>query len=652
MHGLTFGRCVDITRPGDTGMRRGRYDAVMPKRRARLAVVGFAFAIPVAIPVVLRLATAGARERASAPPSIEEPAAPEAAPPPPVQVALAPPVAVAPATFEGHVLSTGTGAPIPGAELTFSRGDAAELVRAGPDGAFLFTAHFPGRWLLAAVAAPGYFPFAPEWGFSPLQFDALPGQQVRGVDVFLAPALELDGAVVDEDGAPVPDAEVTLLGGGGRALILIPDHFVADESGRFQAAAPQGSVLEARRPGYYPGHALVDLLSVVNGRVRIVLGSAWAGDEPARAALTGRVVTEDRRPVADALVEARQTRGWAYDGATVAQAVTDADGRFRLVDLDPSPHQLSARAEGYTPTLLRRVLPGGPDAQIVLTAGGRLRGCVRDGETGTSVAPFTVLAYDARDRLRSVPDQQASVADASGCFTLDALPPGTVDLVVLAPRYAPAQVAGVEVPSPPAQGQVEVTLAAGGVVTGTVRDEESGAPISGARVTAEPVTLLEDGRVPVHSTVAETTTGDDGSFVVNALPCSVRLHAYAAGHHPGASAAVDVPSGGVIWPVVIGLRPMLEGDSGPVDPVGIGAVLMPEGDGLAIGGLRPGSAAEASGLVPGDELLEIDEHPVSELGLGGAVEALRGPEGTPVFLLVRRGVTEFQVTVPRQRKRG
>jgi C-terminal processing protease CtpA/Prc len=97
---------------------------------------------------------------------------------------------------------------------------------------------------------------------------------------------------------------------------------------------------------------------------------------------------------------------------------------------------------------------------------------------------------------------------------------------------------------------------------------------------------------------------------------------------------------------------VLEGDAGPVDPVGIGAVLIPEGEGLAIGRLRPGGAAEASGLVPGDELLEIDERPVSQLGLGGAVEALRGAEGTTVFLLVRRGVSEFQVQVPRQRTRG
>ncbi len=620
----------------------------MRKPRARLAVAGLAVATVTSIAVLLA-ASRTPEPAPEVPPPVEE-VAPAASPPQPVRAKGASPEgAVEPAVFEGHVLSTGTGAPVPGAELTFSRGDAAEVVRAGADGAFRFIARIPGQWLLAAVWAPGYFPFAPEWGYSPLQFDAIAGEGVRGVDVFLSPALELEGSVVDEDGKPVPGAAVSLLGGAGRALILIPDRFVADDAGRFRVAAPLDSVLEAEAPGYYTGHAVVDLLAIVNGRVEIALGSAWAGRTPPRAALTGRVVTEDRRPVPAALVEARQAEGWPSGGATVAQALTDADGRFRFADLDPAPLELSARADGYTPGLVARAVPGGPNAQIVLSAGGRLHGCVKDGDTGESVAPFTVRAYDARDRLRSVPDEQASVADPSGCFTLDALRPGTVDLMVLAPRYAPARVAAVEIPEPPQEGEVQITLSAGGVITGTVRDARTGAPLPDARVTAEPVPPPDHEAAQAGLTVAETTTGPDGSFVVNALPASVRLRAYAAGHNP-ASEAVDVPAGGVIWPVIIDLSPAQDADAAPVPPVGIGAVLVPEEDAVAIGALRPGSAAESSGLEPGDRLLEIDQRPVAALGLGGAVEALRGPEGQPVLLRIRRNAAEFEVLVPRQRR--
>jgi C-terminal processing protease CtpA/Prc len=108
-----------------------------------------------------------------------------------------------------------------------------------------------------------------------------------------------------------------------------------------------------------------------------------------------------------------------------------------------------------------------------------------------------------------------------------------------------------------------------------------------------------------------------------------------------------VVPGGVTGPITVVLRPHLEGDVGPVEPAGIGAVLVPEGDGLAIGALR----GEAGGLAPGDEVLEVDGQSVAELGLGGAVEELRGAEGTSAFLVVRRGNTTLDVEVPRRRQR-
>ena len=75
---------------------------------------------------------------------------------------------------------------------------------------------------------------------------------------------------------------------------------------------------------------------------------------------------------------------------------TDADGRFRFTELDRSPHQLTARADGYVPGLVSRVLPGGREVTIPLAAGGRLRGCVRDAQTGAPVAPFTIKVFFSR----------------------------------------------------------------------------------------------------------------------------------------------------------------------------------------------------------------------------------------------------------------
>jgi hypothetical protein len=621
-------------------------------RRVRIAAL-------LASPFLLALLFAGLLELvgAGAPAPEGVPAVQASEPPPaaalPIRIGSPAPAAPrdpSPGPFEGRVLSAATGAPIPGADLTFSRGGAAASVRAGPDGAFLFQPLVAGQWLLATASAPGFFPFAPEWGYSPVQLEAAPGRRVRGLEVFLTPAVELAGVVEDEDGLPVPAAEVVLLGSAGRALITIPGRFVTDAAGEFQAAAPEGSVLEARKAGYYPGHAKVDIQVLVNGRIRITMGAALAGSEPARARLAGRVVGPDGRPVPGALVEAGRTHGWAYNGTPVGQALTDADGRFAFAELDRSPHRLTARAEGYQRATVGRVLPGGPEVKIALPRGGRLHGCVHQASGGAPVAPYSLRVYFGSNGFRSDPDLQVSVADPSGCFSVDELEAGQVTVVVVAPGHAPSEPTQVDVPSPPAAAQLEVSLGSGGTVAGVVRDEVTGEPLSGAWVSAEAVANPYD-LVPPTTKLAETATGLDGAFTLGGLPREVRLIVNAARHHASSSGVVQVPAGDVGGPVTVALRPVLEGDIGPVQPVGIGAVLQPQGDELVVGGFRPGTPAEASGLVPGDQLLEIDGHPVSELGLGGAVEAIRGPEGTVVYLLVRRGNGTVDVEVPRRRQR-
>ncbi len=521
-------------------------------------------------------------------------------------------------------------------------------MRSDPQGAFLFRPPTDGRWQLAAVAAQGFFPFAPEWGFSPVQLESAPGRHVRGIEVFLTPASEITGLVVDEDGAPVAGADVQLLGAGGRAaLIPIPSRFVTDAVGRFRAAAPQGSILEASKIGYFPGHAKVDVPAMLEGRVRIILAPAASGAAPPRAALVGRVVSHDGWPVPGALVEAGKTHGWAYSGTPVAQIVADGDGRFRFDQLDRSPHQLTARADGYVPGLVSRVLPGGPEVTITLAAGGKVHGCVRDARTGAPVAPFTVLVYFSRGSFRDRPDTSVSVANPSGCYLLEEVEPGPNTIVIQAPHRAPSLPTAVEVPPPPEAAELDVALASGGAIAGVVREEGSEAPLAGARVTAHGASL-DDFGAPV-TVVGEATTGPDGSFTLGGVSELVRLVVDAAGHQQRSSGLVQVAPGTTVrlW---LDLRTQRAEDPGPVDPVGIGAVLAPSGDKVIVGAVRPGHGP-AGGLVPGDELLEIDGHAVADLGLGGAVEALRGAEGTLVFLDVRRGNSTLQVEIPRGRRR-
>ena len=130
-------------------------------------------------------------------------------------------------------------------------------------------------------------------------------------------------------------------------------------------------------------------------------------------------------------------------------------------------------------------IPGTYTVWSALARGGRLHGCVRTAEGGAAVAPYSVKFFFSSNGWRNDPDVELSVADPSGCFTLNELEVGDCMMVVLAPGHAPSDPSRVTVPPPPQIGEVEVRLGAGGMVTGVALDERTGAPLPGAMGTSE-----------------------------------------------------------------------------------------------------------------------------------------------------------------------
>lgn len=80
---------------------------------------------------------------------------------------------------------------------------------------------------------------------------------------------------------------------------------------------------------------------------------------------------------------------------------------------------------------------------------------------------------------------------------------------------------------------------------------------------------------------------------------------------------------------------------------GIGAEVMKEGEFVRIISPITGSPAEGSGLLPNDYIVEVDGESVADLSINEAVDLIRGPEGSEVQLLIRRGEDEFNVTLTR-----
>jgi hypothetical protein len=624
----------------------------MASRGHRLGVsLGAAIVAVAALLLLLWRSAPGPREpRAGPEPRPRQ--APSARPvlrfdrPVPVRPSVPSPAADEPAraALEGRVISSETGAGIAGAELTFSRADAAAGVRSGSDGAFRFEAPADGRWRLAAVTAPGFLPFAPEWEHSPVAFEAT--APVGGVEIRLTPATALVVRVLDPDGRPVAGAAVRIVGAGDEAaLVSLPDRFISDEAGEVRLSAPGGAHVEARKPGFAPGRATIDLVARAERRLALRLGRDGPEGEPAW--ISGRVVERGGSAVPGALVVAERVPGRRASRAAMAQAVTRADGAFAVGPLDPGRYRLVARAEGRAGAVAEWLAPGAEGVTLELSPGARLRGCVRDAASGAPVTAFTVVVSERQGPLLRSGARARSFLAASGCWALDDLAPGPVAVAVAAPGFAPSGEIPAEVPDA-GEAIADATVAREGRLSGVIVDAETRSPIAGARLAVEGAAHAGASVFPV---VAESVTDAQGRFALGGLPDRFSIAVAAAGHHvrvvSGAAERDDDPA-----PVVIALRRAAPGEERRRDFGGIGVAVAPSGEALVVTSVLPGGGAAEAGVARGDAIVGVDGVPVTALGLARAVDAIRGPEGTFVLLHVRRDESTFEVRIARAVVRG
>jgi S1-C subfamily serine protease len=153
--------------------------------------------------------------------------------------------------------------------------------------------------------------------------------------------------------------------------------------------------------------------------------------------------------------------------------------------------------------------------------------------------------------------------------------------------------------------------------------------------------------------LSSATTDAAGRFTLRGLPRRFSIYAAAAGHHARIVGGVEVASGVTAGPIEVRLRALTPGEEPRVELAGIGAVLAARGEGLVVATVVAGGGAAEAGLTPGDLILSVDGRAVVELGMTGAIDAIRGPEGTFVLLTVRRdeGATR-DVRVVRRLVRG
>lgn len=274
-----------------------------------------------------------------------------------------------------------------------------------------------------------------------------------------------------------------------------------DAAGEFAIALAPGRsydlVVEAE--GFAPGAA-----SHCHAGERIVIALGAGGT------VSGRVVrAADGSPVVGAAVELNYSR--ELDAKRTADAVrveTDADGRYRFVDLPPGKRLLGVfplvdATSGWVELALT---PGCTIEQdFRVEAGHRLRGRVLDRDTRAPIAGALVgEGWMPRRTVRT---------DARGEFEL----PGSTlrgrsQIAVRAKGYGRVDV-HVDVPGSDSAGAVEVVLERGRTLRGRVVDR-SGAPIEHARVIAAALEIASLDSLQKHDWQTARTRSD-GTYEID-----------------------------------------------------------------------------------------------------------------------------------------
>ncbi len=159
-------------------------------------------------------------------------------------------------------------------------------------------------------------------------------------------------------------------------------------------------------------------------------------------AITGRVVGEDGRPLAEAVVQV--IKAYARVPGPPLATSTDGDGKFRMPDLEPGLYAVAATMPGYVSSQEAQQGAGdearyyrpGDNVNVTLAKGGVITGTVRD-ERGEPIVAISVRAVRVRDEAGRATNTSRfnhgfipeRLTDDRGIYRLFGLPPGTYIVV-------------------------------------------------------------------------------------------------------------------------------------------------------------------------------------------------------------------------------
>ena len=299
-------------------------------------------------------------------------------------------------------------------------------------------------------------------GYAENQVPGVPAPTETPVEIVLQLASTVSGRVIDEDGDPIQEANVTVRPAEGNAMARFSrgQRGVTDVDGGFVLTdVPPGAIrVEARAKGFQGGdqteqvQAGKDLEGVVmtlrQGAVVVGTVSNQAGEPVDAASVT--------LAIGDSL--------WRASGRPPA-ARTDGDGAFRLEGVEPGRRTLQVRHGSYPVTTKVVDLElGETRVEIELGGGQTVSGQVVDPE-GTPVAGALVGLGPESQRFSVPGNGESSLAD--GTFEIKGISDGEYSVMVSHSDFANGRLEGIEVKGSPVRGLV-VQLEAGASITGRI----------------------------------------------------------------------------------------------------------------------------------------------------------------------------------------
>ncbi len=383
----------------------------------------------------------------------------------------------------------------------------------GEDGRFEVRDLTSGRFDLSVRAA----------GFAPTRVPGVPvdpsGRATDFGTVVLVPGAVVEGRVVDRQGAPIKGAEVQIESGQrglGDSAVILPEPVRTDSAGSFLVSdlLPGRRVaLSASKDGF--GTAIVPAIEPPTSEpLEVVLAPAGI--------LKGRALDEQGDPIEGVIVRT-SLEDLAMTSSTMASrrrhlsARTEADGRFRIENVEAGRLRVSAEASGYQQQVRSGVemKEGGEvELELVLEIGAVVEGTVTTAD-GEPVVEVMVAVAEQQDGLFGGHLLSAhGQSDLEGRYRVTGAPTGPAT-ITLHGHQARRQQKNIEIR--PGTNVVDLVLDPGYEISGQVVDPE-GFPRANAVVSIEESRQMQMGQYFSTGSFEETTSAADGTFTLAGVP--------------------------------------------------------------------------------------------------------------------------------------